>query len=269
MQPHFSYGTIYLATREPKSQRSSVNILWEYLSSNQTNFIHALPVWVVNSITDISHISTQKTQRIYIQPINQLFMQLKTHILDNSYIAHSTKIPRNKFHIYKGLHPGELFYLNYSFWTLPSIHGFTSILSAICWKTLFSFTFSTRTKQLPLATITWFIKTLCRQGFTVIYIQMDKGGEFGRSIDFLKCITAHKCIFLGTGRAGSSLNGLIECPNRTIANSVRAKLLNSSLPDKFWCYAAEDTNYKLCRVLHSALNKTPYEAWTNHKPIHM
>ena len=109
-------------------------------------------------------------------------------------------------------------------------------------------------------------KTLRRQGFPVLYIQTDEGGELGRSTDFLKCLTSHECIFLGTGRAGSSLNGKVERPNRTIANSVRAKLLNSGLPDEFWCYAAEDANYKLRRMLHSAIHTTPYEAWTKRKP---
>ena len=71
---------------------------------------------------------------------------------------------------------------------------------------------------------------------------------------------------MGTGKPGSSLNGLVERPNRTIANGVYAKLLNAGLSDKFWCYAAEDSNLKMRRMLHSAISTTPYYAWTGRLP---
>ena len=64
------------------------------------------------------------------------------------------------------------------------------------------------------------------------FIQTDEGGELGRSTDFLKLLTTNDCTYLGTGKLGSSLNGFIECPNCTIANSVRAKLLDAGLPEK-------------------------------------
>ena len=181
-------------------------------------------------------------------------------------LTSATKIPRTKVRQPLQLRRGEMFYLDYSFSSTPSIRGFTSILSAICMQTRFSFAFPTRHKRPPLATITWFITTLRRQGYPVIYIQTDEGGELGRSTDFLKVLTRHECIYLGTGKTGSSLNGMIERPNRTIANSVRAKLLNAGLPDEFWCFAAEDANYKLRRMLHTVIHKTPYQAWTDNVP---
>ena len=70
---------------------------------------------------------------------------------------------------------------------------------------------------------------------------------------------------MGTGKSGSSLNEIVQRPNRTIANSVRAKLLNAGLSDKFWCFATEDSNFKLQRMLHASISTTPYEAWTNTK----
>ena len=71
---------------------------------------------------------------------------------------------------------------------------------------------------------------------------------------------------MGTGKSGTSLNGIVERPNRTIANSVRAKLLNAGLADEFWCFAAEDSNFKLRRMLHTSISTTPYKAWTKRKP---
>ena len=181
-------------------------------------------------------------------------------------IAHATKVSTNKTSQCPPMKPGEWFCLDYSFWNQNSIRGFTSLLTAICLATRYSFVFPTRHKRPPLATIKWFINTLRRQGYPVLYIQTDEGGELGRSTDFLQLLTQSDCIYMGTGRSGSSFNGLVERPNRTIANSVRAKLLNAGLSDQFWCDAAEDAKFKLRRMLHTAIKVTPYQAWTGHKP---
>ena len=60
-----------------------------------------------------------------------------------------------------------------------------------------------------------------------------------------------------------SLNGLVERPNCTIAEAVRAKLTNSGRQDNFWCFVAEDTVFKQRRTLHTAIGTTPYKAWFN------
>ena len=74
------------------------------------------------------------------------------------------------------------------------------------------------------------------------------------------------CIFCGTGKSGSALNGRVERPNRTIAEAVQAKLYNCGLDDIFWCYAAEDAVFKHRRILHTAINTTPYKAWFRTNP---
>ena len=182
-------------------------------------------------------------------------------------LTKATKVRRNKAIPTRIQHKkGELLCMDYSFWNKPSIRGFTSLLSVICMTTRFSFAFPTRHKRPPLATIEWLIEILRKQGFPVTYIQTDEGGELGRSSDFLKLLTNKHCIFLGTGRSGSSLNGLVERPNRTIAEAVRAKLTNANLGDEFWCFAAEDTVFKQRRILHTAINTTPYYAWFHRTP---
>ena len=183
-------------------------------------------------------------------------------------LSKATKIPRTLHRHKDHYKPGEFSCLDFSFWNVVSIRGFSSILSAICMKTRYSFVFPTRNKRPPLSTLSWFIKTLRCQGYPVLYIQTDEGGELGRSTDFLKLLTTHNCIYMGTGKSGSSLNGVVERPNRTVANSVRSKLLNAALPDEFWCYAAEDSNFKMRRMLHTSLSTTPYEAWTGTKPTY-
>ena len=182
-------------------------------------------------------------------------------------LTKSTKIKRNKDVPSRLPHTkGEILCMDYSFWNIQSIRGFASLLSVVCQTTRFSFTFPTRHKRPPLSTISWLIKILRKQGFPVTYIQTDEGGELGRSSDFLKMLTHHNCIFLGTGKSGSSLNGLVERPNRTIAEAVRAKLTNSGLDDTFWCFAAEDAVFKQRRILHTSIGTTPYQAWFDRIP---
>lgn len=182
-------------------------------------------------------------------------------------LTKSTKINRNKIIVSKIQHKrGEKFSMDFSFWNKQSIRGFTSLLTVICVHTRFSFAFPTHHKRPPLATIAWLINILRKQGFPVTYIQTDEGGELGRSGDFLKLLTSLNCIFLGTGHSGSSLKGIVERPNRTIAEAVRAKLTNSGLGDEFWCFAAEDTVFKQRRTLHATIGTTPYYAWYNRLP---
>ena len=101
-------------------------------------------------------------------------------------LTKKTRVPKNKTSVRIKYQPGEYLALDYSFWNIKSIQGFTALLSVVCISTRFSFAFPTRSKRPPLATIQWLIKVLQQQGFKVLYIQSDEGGELGRSTDFLK-----------------------------------------------------------------------------------
>ena len=62
-------------------------------------------------------------------------------------------------------------------------------------------------------------------------------------------------------------NGLIERPNRTLLNKVRALLLEAKMPKYFWGEALEAAIYLYNRTPHSSLNyKSPYEVRYNRSP---
>jgi hypothetical protein len=69
-----------------------------------------------------------------------------------------------------------------------------------------------------------------------------------------------------TGGYASWLNGKIERPHCMIANKVRAMLYNSGLINTLWCFATESAADAYRYTYHSALEKTPYEAWYGLKP---
>ena len=89
---------------------------------------------------------------------------------------------------------------------------------------------------------------------------MDEGGGLGRSTDFLQLLTKYDCIYMGTGKSGSYLNSIVKQHTGTKANSVRGKLRNAGLSDKFWCFATEDLNFKMhmMRIHLSQIYPTMY-----------
>lgn len=84
--------------------------------------------------------------------------------------------------------------------------------------------------------------------------------------EFISFLVAKDITLDTTGGYASWLNGKVERPHRTIAAKVRAMLYNSGLSNKFWCYAAESAADTYRYTFHSALQKTPYEAWYGIKP---
>ena len=58
------------------------------------------------------------------------------------------------------LQPGELVYMEFVFYNVTSIRGFTSILTVICEKTIMLWSFPTESKLSPVCTIHFIITTL-------------------------------------------------------------------------------------------------------------
>lgn len=95
---------------------------------------------------------------------------------------------------------------------------------------------------------------------------MDEDGALANSSKFCDFLVQHHISLETTGGYASFLNGKVERHHHTIAQMVRALLLNSGLPSTLWCYAAKATTDIYHYTYHSALQMTPYEAWYNTKP---
>ena len=61
-------------------------------------------------------------------------------------------------------------------------------------------------------------------------------------------------------------NGITERRNRTLLDTVRSMLENSSLPDYLWGKALRTMAYILNQVLIKSIPKTPFELWSERKP---
>jgi hypothetical protein len=88
-------------------------------------------------------------------------------------------------------------------------------------------------------------------------IRTDEGGELWANQEFKKTIAAAGAPFQ---------NGLAERPNQTLGTMVRCLLHASYLGPEFWSYAILHAAYLKYRLPHSAINVTPYEAYTAKRP---
>ena len=57
-------------------------------------------------------------------------------------------------------------------------------------------------------------------------------------------------------------NGVSERRNRTLLDMVRRMISNASLPISLWTYALKNAMYLQNRVPSKAVQKTPFEIWT-------
>jgi hypothetical protein len=95
---------------------------------------------------------------------------------------------------------------------------------------------------------------------------VDEDGALARSSEFTDFLLLPHITLDTTGGCNSWLNGLIERPNRTIANKARALLINSNHTSDKWCFAVEAAVDAYRMTAHSALRISPYEAWYGIQP---
>ncbi len=61
-------------------------------------------------------------------------------------------------------------------------------------------------------------------------------------------------------------NGLAERPNQTLGTMIRCLLHSANLGSEYWSFALIHATYLKNRLPHSAINDTPFHAYTGHKP---
>jgi len=161
---------------------------------------------------------------------------------------------------------GQLLHIDFSFWNVVSLRGFTSLLSVIDGKDRMLWNFPTASKRCPLQILDYLFAMLQHDGITIQCIRVDEDGALANSSEFCDFLLQRHISLETTGGYASFLNGKVERHHRTIAQMVRAMLLNSGLPSTLWCYAAEAAADIYRYTYHSALQMTPYEAWYGTKP---
>jgi hypothetical protein len=97
-------------------------------------------------------------------------------------------------------------------------------------------------------------------------IRTDGGKEFAGSNDFRAKCSEHDFDDQVTGPDMSSQNGRGGRPHRTLAEKTKCLLYTATLGVEFWDSAIVHACYLYNRTYHSAIDQTPYEAFTGFKP---
>nr|GEV66150.1 retrovirus-related Pol polyprotein from transposon TNT 1-94 [Tanacetum cinerariifolium] len=104
-------------------------------------------------------------------------------------------------------------------------------------------------------------------GCTIVSIRTDHGREFDNEVQFGEFCNANGITHNFLAPRTPQSNGVVERKNRTLQEMSRTMLNEQSLPQKFWCNAADTSTHILNRILIRAiLGKTPYELLRGKKP---
>ena len=148
---------------------------------------------------------------------------------------------------------------------ITSFDGYNCYLAIIDEASRFCWIFLCKSKEPPIEIASDFLKMhgLPDGG----QIRTDQGGELARSEKFrTTMLRDFKYVVEPTGADSPSQNGMVERLNGTLGTMVRSLLYGSGLPARYWSAALLHAAYLYNRRVHSAIDKTPYEAWHGRKP---
>ena len=203
------------------------------------------------------------------------------HFSDIATDAKPRRSPATKDKIHPATEPGERFHMDFGFMRassaeykkvrgkpriVESYDGFTSYLIVMDAVSRKMWIFLNRSKEPPLEHVGAFLQREGLKDGPLRAIRTDQGGELARSEAFGKLVATHGYTIEPTGSDAPNQNGLAERPNQTLGNMVRSLLYMSGLHPKFWSAALLHAAWLYDRSYHSSIGKTPYEAWTGHRP---
>ena len=96
-------------------------------------------------------------------------------------LTKATKISRGPTTYVSKFAPGFMLQMDFAFFNVESIRGFTSTFAAICYATAYPFGFPSRSKVPPLDILKVLVTTLRNQDKKFSFIRVDEDGALARS----------------------------------------------------------------------------------------
>lgn len=148
---------------------------------------------------------------------------------------------------------------------VESFDGYKSYLIVVDKTTRYAWLFLTKTKKPPVGIIRHFLSKFGHEDGGLI--RVDQGGELARSGEWRTlALNDFWYVVEPTSADSPSQNGQAERYNETIATITRTLLYGADLTAQYWSAAALHAVYLMNHRPHSAIGKTPYEAWWDNKP---
>ena len=285
--------------RSSEATHPSQNLKLQNLSLHPSNHEMCLPIMAnfsratIRTLTPhqhwvLLHLGTMHTSASSLQHLinNDLLSDLSPSLKDISTfdctcwicnMRKATKVPKGSLTDTTSLAPFQRLHVDFSFFSVASIRGFTSALDVACASTSYPFGFPTKSKSPPIEILRWLLGTLRSMGYVVNFIRVDEGGELANSSSFAEFVFKQDCILESTGAGNSTNNGKVERPNRTKGDMIRAGLsslhilIKDDLPEdvsieSFWCLAYCHANFIKRRLFNRLRKDTPHHLVSKRKP---
>ena len=127
------------------------------------------------------------------------------------------------------LQPGELVHMEFVFYNVTSIRGFTSMITVVCAKNRMVWVLPTSSKGFPVRIIHFILTTLMNEQHPCKHVIVDEDSASSNSTDVTNLLIEELNISMETtGVDASCINSNNEKHNRIIQNMVRASLLDSN-----------------------------------------
>ena len=180
-------------------------------------------------------------------------------------LTKATNVPRGRVVNVTKLPPFQHLHVDFSFFRVTSLHGYTTALDIVSASTSYPFRFPTKSKSPPLVLFQWFVKTICSIGYQVTFIQVDEDKGLAHSSEFCALVIQLNCVLETTGGGNNTNNEKVERKNRSKADMVRSALttgqilFGADLPSDmsigtFWCFEYQHACYTH-QVLYNRLHK--------------
>ena len=148
----------------------------------------------------------------------------------------SYSIPRGPSTDVSKFSPGFKLQMDFAFFNVEIIRGFTSNFVAVCSDTSYPFGFQYIIKFPPLNILKFLGTALSNQDNKFAFIRVDEDGALPRYSEFMKTCHNMNIIVQTTGEDASSLNFISKSPNNTLANITRSLLLKSNYKKELWYF---------------------------------
>ena len=224
-----------------------------------------------NQLQTLPSRSKGMPDKLECHPFRSLDFKEQAYIRKQPALKHSERLPEC----------GDEFYMDFGFMrsstsdyrrpnkqtdrVVLSYDGYTSYLLIVDGKSRRIWSFVTKSKEPPIDIIRAFMSKFGNKNGGLV--RTDQGGELARCSEFRTMMEKEfGYIVERTGADSPSQNGAAEIYNDKFAIKVRTLLYMAGLPAKFWSAGLQHAAYLHNRLVHSATNMTPYEAWYGEKP---
>ena len=174
--------------------------------------------------------------------------------------------PGQHFHADFGFVRGSEFKLELdSGKTITSVDGKNSYLLIADRATRMIWTYCSNSKAAPVKEVQAILSKF-KSANPHRTIRTDQDKALGKSVEFNKMIVDEGFVMEPTGTDNSKQNSRAERPHRDLSQMMRCMLHAAGLGPEYWSHALTQAVYIKNRIPHTALNSTPYQAFTGRRP---